>query len=98
MACFPCEHCSRPKLPCHMGLSLVAFQGASMPVDHGSFRTCAGALMTAYLKWKGMTEATLSVFRGLGALSGLSSTFVFPLAHAKIGGSASAPLPAGALP
>lgn len=42
--------------------------------------------MTAYLKWKGMTEATLSVFRGLGALSGLSSTFVFPQMHKWSGG------------
>lgn len=44
-----------------------------------------GILMTGYLKWKGMTEATLSVFRGLGAIAGLSATFAFPALHGGIG-------------
>lgn len=44
-----------------------------------------GLLMTAYLKWQGMTEAELSLYRGAGALSGLLSTTVFPTIHNKTG-------------
>lgn len=41
--------------------------------------------MTAYLKWQGMTEAELSLYRGAGAISGLLSTTVFPTIHNKTG-------------
>ncbi len=44
-----------------------------------------GLLMTAYLKWQGMTEAKLSLYRGAGAISGLLSTVVFPPIHNKAG-------------
>ena len=44
-----------------------------------------GLLMTAYLKWQGMTEAELSLYRGAGAISGLLSTLVFPPVHNKAG-------------
>ena len=44
-----------------------------------------GLLMTAYLKWKGMSEVRLSVFRGLGALLGVGSTFSFPWMHKHLG-------------
>ncbi|GAB4820184.1 hypothetical protein N2152v2_007230 [Parachlorella kessleri] len=37
-----------------------------------------GTLMTAYLKWRGMAEAELSVYRGFGALSGVLATLTFP--------------------
>ena len=38
----------------------------------------AGLLMTAYLKYLGMAETELSIYRGLGALSGVLATFAFP--------------------
>lgn len=41
--------------------------------------------MTAYLKWQGMTEAELSLYRGAGAVSGLLSTLVFPSLHHAAG-------------
>ena len=44
-----------------------------------------GALMTAYLNAEGMTEAELSVFRGLGAIGGVSATFLFPILHTFVG-------------
>lgn len=44
-----------------------------------------GALMTAYLNAEGMTEAELSVFRGLGAIAGVSATFLFPVMHRLVG-------------
>lgn len=42
-----------------------------------------GTLMTAFLKWKGMKETELSIYRGLGALSGIAATFFFPFFHAR---------------
>ena len=45
-----------------------------------------GLLMTAYLKWHGMEEATLSLARGLGAASGIAATFAFPVLHSRTGG------------
>lgn len=45
-----------------------------------------GLLMTAYLKWKGKSEAELSVYRGLGALAGVAATVVFPFLHQNLGG------------
>jgi len=47
-----------------------------------------GLLMTAYLKWQGMSEAELSLYRGAGAVSGLLSTVVFPTIHKQTGASA----------
>lgn len=44
-----------------------------------------GLLMTAYLKWQGMTEAALSVYRGAGAVSGLLATVAFPPVHRVAG-------------
>ena len=44
-----------------------------------------GLLMTAYLKWQGMTEAVLSLYRGAGAVSGLLATVTFPPIH-KVAG------------
>ncbi|KAK9813728.1 hypothetical protein WJX73_005513 [Symbiochloris irregularis] len=44
-----------------------------------------GSLMTAYLNWRGMSEAKLSIFRGLGAVTGVASTFSFPWLHSRIG-------------
>ena len=46
-----------------------------------------GLLMTAYLKWQGMTEAELSLYRGAGAISGLLATVVFPMLHTRLGQS-----------
>lgn len=45
----------------------------------------SGLLMTAYLKWKGINEARLSVLRGLGAVTGVVSTITFPWLHHKLG-------------
>ena len=44
-----------------------------------------GLLMTAYLNWHGMDEATLSVARGFGAASGIAATFAFPALHTRAG-------------
>lgn len=44
-----------------------------------------GLLMTAYLKWQGMSEAELSLWRGAGAVSGLLSTVAFPMLHKRLG-------------
>jgi len=44
-----------------------------------------GLMMTAYLKWQGMTEAELSLYRGAGAISGLMSTVIFPSLLSKTG-------------
>ena len=41
--------------------------------------------MTAYLKWQGMSEAELSLYRGAGAISGLLATVVFPALHKRLG-------------
>ncbi|GFR50401.1 hypothetical protein Agub_g12618, partial [Astrephomene gubernaculifera] len=37
-----------------------------------------GFLMTSYLKWSGMSEAEVSGYRGVGALTGLAATAIFP--------------------
>ena len=44
-----------------------------------------GLLATAYLNWRGMSEAELSIYRGLGAIAGISATFIFPPMHGKLG-------------
>ena len=44
-----------------------------------------GLLMTAYLKWRGMLETTLSLYRAAGALAGIGATLCFPGLHAKLG-------------
>jgi iron-regulated transporter 1 len=44
-----------------------------------------GTLMTAYLKYSGLKEAELSIYRGFGALSGIAATLVFPTLHKKYG-------------
>ena len=44
-----------------------------------------GLLMTAYLKWQGMSEAELSLYRGAGAVSGLLATIVFPMLNRRLG-------------
>ena len=41
--------------------------------------------MTAYLKWRGMLETTLSLYRAAGALAGIGATLVFPALHARSG-------------
>lgn len=41
--------------------------------------------MTAFLKAGGMTEVVLSLFRGLGAASGVAATFTFPVLHRSLG-------------
>ena len=35
-------------------------------------------LMTAYLKWQGLTEAELSLYHGAGAVSGLAAIDIVP--------------------
>ncbi len=41
--------------------------------------------MTAYLKWRGMLETTLSLYRAAGALAGIGATVCFPALHARLG-------------
>lgn len=44
-----------------------------------------GVLMTAYVKWLGLTEAVLSLYRGFGALTGVFGAKAFPYIHKKLG-------------
>lgn len=44
-----------------------------------------GFLMTAFLSWAGLAEATLSLFRAAGALSGLAATVVFVPLRQRLG-------------
>ncbi|CAL8460950.1 g481 [Coccomyxa elongata] len=44
-----------------------------------------GLLMTAYLKWRGMLEATLGLYRAAGALAGIGATLCFSALHARLG-------------
>jgi hypothetical protein len=37
-----------------------------------------GLLMTAYLKWLGLSEAALALWRGFAALAGVAATYIFP--------------------
>ena len=37
-----------------------------------------GDLMTSYLKWRGVPESILGVFRGVGACFGMLGTFLYP--------------------
>ncbi len=37
-----------------------------------------GVLMTAYLKWQGMTDAELSLYHGAEAVSGLAAIDIVP--------------------
>ena len=41
--------------------------------------------MTAYLKWRGMLETTLSIYRAAGALAGIGATMCFPEMHSRLG-------------
>ncbi|GLC41594.1 hypothetical protein PLESTB_000698500 [Pleodorina starrii] len=44
-----------------------------------------GFLMTSFLKWSGLTEAEVSGYRGIGALTGLAATALFPPLSARAG-------------
>ncbi|PNH07594.1 Solute carrier family 40 member 1 [Tetrabaena socialis] len=44
-----------------------------------------GFLMTSYLKWTGLTEAEVSAYRGVGALTGLAATAIYPALSARAG-------------
>jgi len=44
-----------------------------------------GFLMTSYLKWCGLTEAEVSIYRGVGAITGLMATFVYPTLRKQMG-------------
>lgn len=44
-----------------------------------------GFLMTAFLRWCGMSEAEVSLYRGVGAIAGLLATWVFPPMNACMG-------------
>ena len=46
-----------------------------------------GLLMTAYLRWLGVAEAELSLWRGAGALAGVAATFAYPRLHRAAGTS-----------
>ena len=50
--------------------------------------------MTAYLKWRGMLETTLSLYRAAGALAGIGATLCFSALHARLGALASLSSPA----
>eukprot|EP00730_Choanoeca_flexa_P001426 TRINITY_DN10629_c0_g1_i3.p1 TRINITY_DN10629_c0_g1~~TRINITY_DN10629_c0_g1_i3.p1 ORF type:complete len:568 (+),score=115.56 TRINITY_DN10629_c0_g1_i3:107-1810(+) len=44
-----------------------------------------GPVMTAYTYYRGVSEATLGAVRGLGAVFGISATFVFPYLERRYG-------------
>ena len=55
---------------------------AAMPIARGQYLMHAiyrmGPVMTAYTYYRGVSEATLGAVRGVGAIFGISATFVFP--------------------
>jgi len=51
-----------------------------------------GPQQVGYLKWRGVSQATLGWFRGSGALLGVVSTIIFPKFRARIGTPATAVL------
>lgn len=44
-----------------------------------------GFLMTSYLRWTGLTQAELAGYRGIGALTGLAATAIFPPLRRRLG-------------
>ncbi|GIM03628.1 hypothetical protein Vretimale_8348, partial [Volvox reticuliferus] len=44
-----------------------------------------GFLMTSFLKWSGLSEVEVSAYRGIGALTGLAATVIFPQLSARAG-------------
>ncbi|GIL55048.1 hypothetical protein Vafri_10701 [Volvox africanus] len=44
-----------------------------------------GFLMTSFLKWSGLSEVEVSAYRGIGALTGLAATAIFPPLLARAG-------------
>ena len=44
-----------------------------------------GTVMTGYLAWTGVSEFKLSIFRGLGAVSGVCATLAFPMLYRNQG-------------
>jgi MFS-type transporter involved in bile tolerance (Atg22 family) len=69
---------------------LIHFLGANLHYHHPPPPSLLqvlslGFLMTSYLKWCGLTEAEVSLYRGVGALTGLLATFIFPGMSRKIG-------------
>jgi hypothetical protein len=44
-----------------------------------------GLLMTAYLKWSGVSEVSLAIWRGFGAAAGVAATYAFPPVHRSQG-------------
>lgn len=68
------ELCRQAVMPAALALALLYLTVLSF-----------GLLATAYLKWRGMSEAELSIFRGLGALAGVSVTFLFPRIYPRLG-------------
>lgn len=72
-------------------LSLEEFAecGCAMVMLGYAFLYCTamsfGALMTVYLRFAGMTDMTIGVFRGINAFMGLLGAMVFPYVAARIG-------------
>lgn len=66
------------------GRQRVMLASLALSVLSGSVLTL-GFLMTSYLHWGGLTEAEISVFRGVGALSGLGATAIFPMLAPRLG-------------
>lgn len=64
----------QPSLPTSLALSLLYLTVMSF-----------GPLMTAYLAWRGMGEGVLSLWRGAGAVSGISATLIFPYLQRRLG-------------
>lgn len=50
-----------------------------------SWHALQGLLITAYLKWRGMLETTLSLYRAAGALAGIGATLCFAALHGRLG-------------
>lgn len=67
-------YAQQPCAPAAFSLALLYFTVMSF-----------GTLTTAYLKWRGVQEAKLSIYRGCGALSGLLATTVFPPLERRLG-------------
>ena len=82
----PLQRLSRHSCTLRIGRQAV---GACYLVSLARFQSLnvhpQGLLMTAYLKWRGLSEMLLSLYRAGGALAGIASTLAFPAIQQRLG-------------
>ncbi|CAJ1895513.1 unnamed protein product [Cylindrotheca closterium] len=62
----------------------VSWAGISLSLLYSNVLTF-GAIMTAYLVWRGISLEQIGIWRGVSAAVGLAGTFVYKILSAKIG-------------